>query len=788
MKKRLPLLTAVLFGSLVAPLSANAESASDWVVEKQKESFTVEEGTTVDVANGDTAATVTIRDNGKVVEEKKIDLTKVTEVHKLSDNRLAVVYRADGSGQSLFFDVYNTDTWEKVYGSDAYERANFKVDGGKIAVDYPTFDEDAISTEPSAIVTDTFTLDGGEVKKEAAEDKISAQSATVKAASTSVNEKYKNPSYAEINRMLTDAAEEFDMPPEVVKAIAFQESGWQQYWDPGRTPVSHYQNSCTSNSTTGTKWDGTNVKLGYDCIGIGIMQVSDYRFIEDPVKRQEEVTKLSTDINYNIREGLKILDQKWKYANSGLIPTVNNADRDVIENWYFAILAYNGLSSRNHPIDSAYVSYQDKVYDRMRSYGLFPVTPLATQELNPRIDGILKFEKTNVTIDNPVHTSKAAFTKGQKVYVTAGSLNMRSTPNGVVRASLKRGDALTVTGPAIGSNSNTQHWMWYPVRTSSGMTGYVASSYLSENKEPRSVELAGKHRYDTSASLSNFGWHWDKPKVAVLGRGDLPIDSLTGSVLASYYDSPLLLTQPDILPEHVEKELRRMNPDKIYLLGGEGGAISAKVENQLKSQFGNVVRLSGDTRYGTAYEIADELTNQINVDEIFVTTADAESPDALSIASYAGQAHTPILLTGTNDLDEETSRFIKENGVKKVTIIGGTNAVSSRVESQLKSQVGTVERVSGSDRFSTSVKIAEKYFGKNMENVFFARGHIVVDALSASPLAAKMEAPIILTRTDAVPSTVSGYLKGLNIAPKLYYLGGDAAISGSTRSKLESYR
>ena len=77
--------------------------------------------------------------------------------------------------------------------------------------------------------------------------------------------------------MLTEAAIKADIPPEVVKAIAWEESDWQQFKD-GKPNVST---------------DG----------GIGIMQVTDY----DPAEEES----LKTDIEYNIKKGIEILNSKF---------------------------------------------------------------------------------------------------------------------------------------------------------------------------------------------------------------------------------------------------------------------------------------------------------------------------------------------------------------------------------------------------------------------------------------------------------------------------------------------
>ncbi|WP_226581193.1 cell wall-binding repeat-containing protein [Halobacillus litoralis] len=795
MNKHLLSVLTLLLACVLAPSWVSAETTQSWVIEKKSETIQLNDETTADIQNNEFETSVVVKQQGAEILEQTTKLSKITDVYLVegSTPQLVVVYRADGSAQSLFFDVYqlNEGSADVVYESDAYDRATFEWNENEINIQYPIIGEKGVGTEPEGMASDSFIVESGDVVEKKQQEKVSLQNnVTAQSTGTEVNEKYENPSYAEINRMLTEEADNFGIPAEIVKAIAYQESGWQQYWDPDRTPVDHYENYCTEEKTRGMAWDGTNLKLGYDCIGIGIMQVSDYRFIENDEEREEEITKLATDMRYNIREGLKILQTKWNYADYDLIPSVNNGDKGIIENWYFAILAYNGLSERNDPLAHAYTAYQEKIYQRLRVYGLLDVTPFPTHTLTPEVDGILTFGVDNVETTGPVHTTKNNFQPGERVYVTAGSLNMRVAPNGSVITGLERGDALTITDVPVGSDSNTQHWSWYPVKTSNGTKGYVASSFLSKEKQPHSYRLAGVNRYETSTALSNYGWHWNDPSVAVIGRGDLPIDSLTGSVLASFYDSPLLLTQTDTLPASVQTELNRMNPDTIYLLGSEA-AVGSSVEEQLNNQFGasNVVRLSGATRFETAYEVADEVAEEVAVDEIFITTSDETSPDALSIASYAGQEHTPIMLTLPYKLEENIIQFIRENNVEKATIIGGSNAVHNKVEEQLKREVDTVERVSGSDRYSTSVEIAEKYFiSQRVEDVFFARGHEVVDALSGSPLAASLESPIILTETDQVPSSVRNYIDRLSISPQHYYLGGNAAISEKTENDLESIR
>lgn len=75
------------------------------------------------------------------------------------------------------------------------------------------------------------------------------------------------------------------------------------------------------------------------------------------------IDRLKTDYDYNISEGARILNQKWQ-----TVPKIGDGDRNKLENWYFAVWAYNGWSARNNPNyakSHSIVAYQDRIYQLM---------------------------------------------------------------------------------------------------------------------------------------------------------------------------------------------------------------------------------------------------------------------------------------------------------------------------------------------------------------------------------------------------------------------------------------
>ena len=135
-----------------------------------------------------------------------------------------------------------------------------------------------------------------------------------------------NPPVTYIRASLKAAALRYNIPSVILMAIAYQETGWRQFDANGNTVIG-------SNATS---------------LDIGIMQINS--------SGRTDIARLMTDIDYNIDTGAKMLDGKWK-----LTPGIGDRDRNVLENWYYAIWAYNGFSSTNNPNTPGGRHFQDGI-------------------------------------------------------------------------------------------------------------------------------------------------------------------------------------------------------------------------------------------------------------------------------------------------------------------------------------------------------------------------------------------------------------------------------------------
>lgn len=80
-------------------------------------------------------------------------------------------------------------------------------------------------------------------------------------------------------------------------------------------------------------------------------------------------------------------------------------------------------------------------------------------------------------------------------------------------------------------------------------------------------------------------------------------------------------------------------------------------------------------------------------------------PDAISASAAAGTREAPLLTPEKGLSPQNVSAELKKAIAKKIVIVGGTGVISSRVQTDLR-RIAPTERVSGSNRYLTSTRLA----------------------------------------------------------------------------------
>ena len=331
--------------------------------------------------------------------------------------------------------------------------------------------------------------------------------------------------------------------------------------------------------------------------------------------------------------------------------------------------------------------------------------------------------------------------------------------------------------------ANNATWTKESLRDYGGTITWVSYEAGQEPTDPALTEpseeqprLAGSNRFETANLVgdqikANLGI--EKFDAVVVASGTDFADALAGSYLASAKKAPILLAYNDTINEGVKDYIKaNLNPGgTVYILGG-GKAVPESFKDGLEEQF-TVNRLAGGNRFETNLLVLQEAG--VGDKPILVCTG-LTFADSLS----ASATKLPILLVYGNKLLPEQAAFMESVKGRELYIIGGEGAVSKNMETALTAY-GTVERVAGGNRFETSVMIAEKFFAAP-ESAVLAYAWGFPDGLCGGPLAAAMNAPLILTM-DKYESKAAEYIQSKGIASGTI-LGGEKLIPESSINKI----
>ena len=529
-----------------------------------------------------------------------------------------------------------------------------------------------------------------------------------------------NPPLSVISQKLETAANKNGVPSVILKAVAFEESSWRQFDDQGN-PI---------------------IAGSPDHPAIGIMQISNYSDTD-----QATITKLKTDIDFNIQAGVNILNQKWQTT-----PAIGDNDRNKLENWYFTLWAYNDWDGVNNPNQIQIIP--PVIHTTAASTAAVPSasTAVAPSAYQDRILALISNPPACLSqFIQPINISK----------IPPSTLPQTGTP-------AMQGIWQTPSPFHLGD-------LTIPI------------------KYTTLVRIAGTDSIDTAIQQAAIGWPQGAPSV-VLARSDDYPDALAGVPLAAQLGAPILITPPTGLDSRVQTTIKTLNPAKIYLLGGTG-ALSTKVSSDLDSigwDSTKQIRLGGSDRYATAAIVAQNMTGGLQSPSVAIATGE-NFPDALSIASIAGQLKMPVLLTEEAQVPQETLNALQALKPSQVYLIGGKGVISQSVAQEvtltLNLPESSVTRLSGASRYDTMAAVGNA-FDSDIQSLCFATGEDFPNALTGAALASHInETLILLPRTSLddysdLKELISHHLPQSVIQP--YLFGNVKAIPTNIEDELNS--
>ena len=288
------------------------------------------------------------------------------------------------------------------------------------------------------------------------------------------------------------------------------------------------------------------------------------------------------------------------------------------------------------------------------------------------------------------------------------------------------------------------------VKRSSGDILWTNISGIEVTKSVDVSSLVGIDRFETAVKISKEiypdGFKDSKEeKTVILTDGFGYADALSvGPLAAKLGNAPILLTRTAALNSFTEEEIKRLDADRVILIGGPN-AISLSVETKVKKLGVAVERIGGENRYETNLMINKKLDKDVK--GVFVANGYSYA-DALASAPIASSANWSILLSDKDELSDQALAYLDG---KQTKVLGGEAVMSPKIEQQLSdlNGVSTVERLAGEDRYETLAAIVSEFSNEmRSDQVLLSIGNDFPDALVSSSLSVQSGAPLILVNKD----------------------------------------
>ncbi|MDD7182407.1 cell wall-binding repeat-containing protein [Peptostreptococcus porci] len=301
----------------------------------------------------------------------------------------------------------------------------------------------------------------------------------------------------------------------------------------------------------------------------------------------------------------------------------------------------------------------------------------------------------------------------------------------------------------------------------SGAGSYIPVSYADGDNISR---VTGSDRYETCVEICRKSF--DKSNLAIITSGENYPDALSSGSLAAKYNAPLLLVKRDEIPKKVYDELKRLGVKDIKIVGGKN-TISDSLLDELKKDY-KVDRVSGLDRFETSIEVA-KISESVGKSKGNIFVNGNNFSDALVSTAIASKKNMNVILTDGKSLPNSYKSVLGNIDKSNSLAIGGKRSIDiSGVD---------IERIGGVDRYDTSKKVAEKFFGEEKKAIV-ASGEEYVDSLSSVNLAKKEGIPVLLSEKGRLNSSLESVVRNNKIS-SIYVIGGDNTLQNTVFNKLK---
>lgn len=327
--------------------------------------------------------------------------------------------------------------------------------------------------------------------------------------------------------------------------------------------------------------------------------------------------------------------------------------------------------------------------------------------------------------------------------------------------------------------SDQEYADWWFTARAEDRAGNVSTEAAGVEQREISVDrVAGADRIGTAIAVSKDVF--SSSRYAVVASAWSSADGLAASSLAGALKAPVLLVGSGAVRSDVATELARLGVTDAYVVGGPS-AVSAETFDSLKALVsGEVTRVAGGDRYGTAAAVATTLRGIAGRPPggVFLVLGSSFA-DAIDAGPIAYAHGWPILFATSTSVPKVTLDAIASIGATRTAVLGKVWPRAGRVVPPI-----TFWAV-GTDRYATSDLVAEWAFRSRLLGAarpVFVTGNDFPDGLTAASLAGSRNAPVLLVRPRPLrypvpwlPTFIQTHVKDLR---RVTAVGGPGAVNG----------
>ena len=343
------------------------------------------------------------------------------------------------------------------------------------------------------------------------------------------------------------------------------------------------------------------------------------------------------------------------------------------------------------------------------------------------------------------------------------------------------------------------------VNTAVGKTGYNAL----EKKYVITLNVDANEDGDVDViELTTESDKLDFTKVSLKDGQTLTVSTMTNKDFANNFKAfPKAAARPTDIDDTIEREYTITASTETFKLSDlfDGVMLTEKGQNLLNLVKDTKGVINGKTVAGSRFTGDQNLVRFADANAISGNSFNG-TMDTNTFVDIEGKKDKLVSKKGEFKLRVEiansyrVAKEIADTGRWTVTsddydayyVTADSAAELTKILHWLDQASANVDVLSGTDRYETAVKIAKEVamYDDYAYEIVLVNGDSLVDGLSASPLAAKLDAPILLTEKGSLPRPTKLYLQELidsvpNKNVTVSIVGGDGVVSKSVVNELK---